>query len=65
MRNFASHECKSNKKMGKRCAFLNHNFALAAMVVLLAVAVFLSVVCWKDGDEGEGSEAKAAGDTQR
>lgn len=43
MRNFASHECKSNKKMGKRCAFLNNNFALAAMVVLLAVAVFLSV----------------------
>jgi len=29
--------------MGKRRAFLNNNFALAAMVVLLAVAVFLSV----------------------
>lgn len=29
--------------MGKRFAFLNNNFALAAIVVLLAVAVFLSI----------------------
>lgn len=43
MSTFASHECKSNKKMGKRFAFLNKNFALAAIVVLLAVAVFLSI----------------------
>ena len=43
MRNFASHECKSNKKMGIQRRFINNNFALAAMVLLLAVAVLLSI----------------------